>query len=40
MDSYITVSKYGRYEYEDKKSLFIGEAMPVGSEAEAIAFIE
>lgn len=40
MDSYITVSKYGRYEYEDKKSLFIGEAAPVESEAEAIAFIE
>ena len=40
MDSYITVSKYGRCEYEEKKSLFIGEAMPVESEAEAISFIE
>ncbi len=40
MDSYITVSKYGSYEYEEKKSVFIGEAAPVENEAEAIAFIE
>ena len=40
MDSYITVSGYGSYEYEDKKSVFIGEAAPVENEAQAIAFIE
>ena len=40
MQSYITVKQYGSFEYEDRKSVFIGEAMPVATEAEALAFIE
>lgn len=40
MESYVTVLKQSRFEYEDRKSVFIGEAMPVSTEAEAIAFIE
>ena len=40
MDSYITIRERGYAEYEDRKSVFIGEALPVSSEAEAIAFIE
>ena len=40
MDSYITVSKYASFEYEDRKSVFIGEALPVETEAEALSFIE
>lgn len=39
-DSYITVKNYGSFEYEDRKSVFIGEAMPVSSESEALAFID
>ena len=40
MESYITVKKRSYFEYEDRKSVFIGEAMPVSTEAEAIAFID
>ena len=40
MSGYITIKKYGKYEYEDRKSVFIGEAMPVSTEAEALSFIE
>ena len=40
MDSYITVKNRSKFEYEDKKSVFIGEAMPVSTESDAIAFIE
>lgn len=40
MDSYITIKERGYAEYEDRKSVFIGEAIPVSTEAEAIAFIE
>ena len=40
MQSYITVKKPSHFEYEEKKSVFIGEAMPVSCEADAIAFIE
>lgn len=40
MQSYITVKKASHFEYEDRKSVFIGMAMPVSSESEAIAFIE
>jgi len=40
MESYITISKRSIFEYEDRKSRFIGEAMPVESEAEALAFID
>lgn len=40
MESYITLKKYATFEYEDRKSVFIGEVKPVSSEAEALAFIE
>ena len=40
MQSYITVKKSSHFEYEDKKSVFIGEAMPVSTEGDAIAFID
>ena len=40
MERYSTVKQYGSFEYEDRKSVFIGEAMPVSCEADAIAFIE
>ncbi len=37
---YTTVLHYAEYRYEDRKSEFIGESMPVSTEAEALAFIE
>lgn len=40
MDSYITIHHAGKFQYEDKKSLFIGEACPVQNEAQALAFID
>lgn len=40
MDSYITIKERGYAEYEDRKSVFIGEALPVSTEAEALEFIE
>lgn len=40
MQSYITVKHPSSFEYEDRKSIFIGEAAPVSTEAEALAFIE
>lgn len=40
MDGYITVSRYASFEYEDRKSIFIGEAAPVSTEEEALRFIE
>ena len=40
MESYITIHKYASFEYEDRKSIFIGEARPVETEADAISFIE
>ena len=40
MESYITVRHHASFEYEDRKSIFIGEAMPVTTESEALAFIE
>ena len=40
MESYITVKNPSHFEYEDRKSVFIGQAMPVSTEAEAIAFID
>lgn len=40
MDSYITVKNPSHFEYEDRKSVFIGQAMPVSTESEAIAFID
>ena len=39
MESYITVKKSSHFEYEDRKSVFIGQAMPVNNEADAIAFV-
>ena len=40
MESYITVKNPSHFEYEDRKSVFIGQAMPVSTEAEAISFID
>ena len=40
MQGYITIKEQSSFEYEDRKSIFIGEAMPVSTEAEALAFIE
>ena len=40
MESYVTVLNHGVYEYEDRKSVFIGEAFPVSTEADALACIE
>ena len=40
MESYITVKQASHFEYEDRKSVFIGNAMPVSTEAEAIAFVD
>lgn len=40
MESYITVKNPSHFEYEDRKSVFIGEAMPVSTESEAISFID
>lgn len=39
MDSYTTVKGEGVYEYEDRKSIFIGTAVPVSREEDAIDFI-
>ena len=40
MESYITILEHGVFEYEDRKSVFIGEAFPVSSESEALACID
>ena len=40
MQSYITIKKRSRFEYEDRKSVFIGQACPVSTEADALAFID
>ncbi len=40
MESYVTIKHKGICEYEDRKSVFIGEAHPVSTESEALAFIE
>ncbi len=39
MESYTTIKDRGIFEYEDRKSVFIGEAMPVKTEEDALAFI-
>ena len=39
VESYTTPAHYGTATYEEKKSVFIGEASPVTTEEEAIAFI-
>ena len=40
MDSYITVKELAEYRFEDRKSVFIGYAKPVSTEADAIEFIQ
>ena len=40
MNGYTTVLRHSVFEFEDRKSRFIGEAMPVSCESEAISFIE
>ena len=40
MESYVTIKHPSYFEYEDKKSVFIGQACPVSTEADAIAFID
>ena len=40
MESYKTLLNHATSEYEDRKSVFLGEAAPVRSEAEALEFIE
>lgn len=40
MESYITVKHYASFEYEDRKSIFIGDTLPVSTEEEAISFID
>ncbi len=39
MESYTTVLHTADFEYEDRRSIFIGEASPVKTEAEALDFI-
>ena len=39
MNSYTTVLERSYFEFEDRKSVFIGEATPVSTEAEALQFI-
>ncbi len=40
MESYITIKEQASFEYEDRKSVFIADAMPVSTEADALAFLE
>ena len=39
MEAYTTIRKHSVFEYEDRKSVFIGEALPVSTEREALDFI-
>ncbi len=39
MESYTTILKKARFEYEDRKSVFIASASPVKTEQEAIEFL-
>ena len=39
MDSYITLKELAEFRFEDRKSVFIGYAMPIKSEAEALDLI-
>ena len=39
MEAYTTIQHSSVFEYEDRKSVFIGEAHPVSSEADALNFI-
>ena len=38
--AYTTLAKYASHTYEEKKSVFIGDAAPVSTEEEAMAFIK
>ena len=40
MKSYKTIHHRSRFEYEDRKSVFIGEAIPAASESEVLSFID
>ena len=40
MESYITIKERASFEYEDRKSVFIADAMPVSTEADALSFLE
>ena len=40
MEGYVTIKEIASYEYEDRKSVFIGWAAPVSTEAEALKFLE
>ena len=40
MESYITIHHYAAFEYEDRKSVFICEAMPVSTEDDALRFVD
>lgn len=40
MESYKTIHHRSKFEFEDRKSVFIGEALPVTDESEAISFLE
>ena len=40
LNSYKTIKERASFEFEDRKSVFIGEAAPVATEAEAIAFVD
>ena len=40
MDSYITVHHRSKFEFEDRKSVFIGEVLPVSTETEALSFLD
>ena len=39
MEGYTTVHREGTFEYEDRKSVFIGTAVPVTTEQDALAFV-
>ncbi len=40
MDAYKTIKELGEARFEDRKSIFIGYAIPTSSEADAISFIQ
>lgn len=40
MNEYTTVTRTSHVEYEDRRSVFIGEAAPVETEAQALAFLD
>lgn len=40
MEGYTTIKQQASFEYEDRKSVFIGQACPVSTEKEALSFLE